>query len=168
MKVDVLSVGRFSQRFKDFQHIFDYAETFLDRSDIGLWILGIFPAEEKKEDALFYEEALPTTDPRRFVCFREGKVIVGEADYYIDAEQLLIYLEDTIKQYNELQEKVSKFVKTQALHCKYCSKYVFGEVRDTLGFVVRRIESRKAVVDMYCRYCRRHLLRIYFYWGRRR
>ena len=101
MKVDVLSVGRFSQRFKDFQHIFDYAETFLDRSDIGLWILGIFPAEEKKEDALFYEEALPTTDPRRFICFREA-IVVGWCEGNEDecVKRVKRFLEKTFNTWN--------------------------------------------------------------------
>ena len=32
---------------------------------------------------------MPTTDPRRFVLYKKGKVVIGEADYYIDADEIV-------------------------------------------------------------------------------
>ena len=53
MEVKILEVSEFSQKFKDFQQIFE-SDTLIDMSDKGLWILSILPSKEEKE-ALFYE-----------------------------------------------------------------------------------------------------------------
>jgi len=94
MEVKILEVSEFSQKFKDFQQIFE-SDTLIDRSDKGLWILAILPSKEEKE-ALFYEEALPTTDTRRFVLYKNGKVVIGEADYYIDADEIVRVIEEEV------------------------------------------------------------------------
>ena len=91
MEVKILEVGEFSQKFKNFQQIFE-SDTLIDMSDKGLWILAILPSKEEKE-ALFYEEALPTTDTRRSVLYKNGKVVIGEADYYIDADEIVRVIE---------------------------------------------------------------------------
>jgi len=166
--VEVRGIGsnKFSQKFRDY--IFDCGETLIDREDIGLWIFASYPLEESEQgaDALFYEGALPTTDTRRFIYFRQGNVFIGEADYYMDAKTLLKSLEETLKRYEELREKVNKFARNQKLYCRRCTK-IFGGIRDTLKFIVRGIESKKAIVDVYCGYCRKHLLRLHLYWRRR-
>ena len=95
MEVKILEVGEFSQKFKNFQQIFE-SDTLIDMSDKGLWILAILSPKEEKEtqkETLFYEEALPTTDTRRFVLYKKGKVVIGEADYYIDADEIVRVIE---------------------------------------------------------------------------
>ena len=91
VEIKIMKVGEFSQKFKDFQQIFESA-TWIDRSDKGLWILAILSSNEA-QDALFYEETLETTDTRRFVLYKGGKVVIGEADYYIDADEIVRVIE---------------------------------------------------------------------------
>jgi len=97
MEVKILEVGEFSQKFKNFQQIFEKSDTLIDMSDKGLWILAILPSKEEKE-ALFYEEALPTTDTRRLVLYKKGKVVIGEADYYIDADEIVRVIEKFLEE----------------------------------------------------------------------
>ena len=94
MEVKILKVSEFSRKFKGFQQIFESA-TWIDRSDKGLWILAILSSNEEN-DAIFYEEALETTDSRRFVLYKGGKVVIGEADYYIDADEIVRVIEEEV------------------------------------------------------------------------
>jgi len=94
VEIKIMKVDEFSQKFKDFQQIFE-SDTWIDRSDKGLWILAILSSNEEN-DAIFYEEALETTDTRRFVLYKEGKVVIGEADYYIDADEIVRVIEEEV------------------------------------------------------------------------
>ena len=71
--------------------------------------------------------------------------------------------EDTIERYKQLNEKVNKFIEDNNIHCQHCHKD-FHTALNSIKFIVRDIEERRIVIDVYCRQCRRHLRRVYCYW----
>jgi len=165
--VKVLGAGEFSRKFKDFSKIFESGETLIERDDIGLWILAIFPAnrwiEENnvREGTLFYEEAAPTSDPRRFACVSEGRLILGECDYYIDGEELANYLEDTLEDYERVEEEVREFTEKQRWWCISCSSYMLAE--PVFSIKVRESGEKVITIKLYCSYCGQYLDTVYQY-----
>jgi len=167
VEIKVVEPNNFSRIFKDFQKIFESGETLIARNDIGLWILAIFPAncwiEENKvrEGTLFYEEAAPTSDPRRFIYASKGRLILGECDYYIDGEKLANYLEDTLEDYERIEEEVREFTEKQRWWCISCSSYMLAE--PVFSIKVRESGEKVITIKLYCSYCGQYLDTVYQY-----
>ena len=165
VKVRVMEIEEFSRKFKDFQQIFERGETLIARNDIGLWILAILPADtiddDVQEGVLFYEEATPTSDPRRFAYTSQGRLILGECDYYIDGDELVKYLEDTIALYEEAEEDVNELTERQRWWCVSCSSYVRAE--PSLSIEVRESGDKVITIKLYCSYCGLYLDTLYSY-----
>ena len=166
-EIKVVESSNFSRIFKDFQKIFESGETLIARNDIGLRILAIFPAncwiEENKvrEGTLFYEEAAPTSDPRRFALVGKRRLILGECNYYIDGEELANYLEGTITLYEKVERDVRWLTEKQKWWCISCSSYVLTV--PVFSIEVSGNGEKVITIKLYCSYCSLYLDTVYWH-----